>query len=141
MSWYFIAASCCRSVGPRRAARGPTLSQARAAGLRPIRHVGFVPTWAKTRVQEERVLLKHVPQLPDLQRAWLLLAFCAAPRANHALRTLRRTARRCGLGHFGHTPGRHAGNSGWFLLPGLARSILGGVRRCPASPPPAPLAC
>ena len=35
MSWYFIAASCCRSVGPRRVAREPTLSRARAAGLSP----------------------------------------------------------------------------------------------------------
>ena len=68
---------------------GTTFSRARAAGLGvPIGHVEFVRTWAETRVQEERILLEHLPQLPDLQCAWLLLALCATPRANHALRTV-----------------------------------------------------
>ena len=44
--------------------------------------------WAKARAQEERVLPDQLFQLPDLQCAWLLLALCAAPRANHALRTV-----------------------------------------------------
>ena len=39
-------------------------------------------------MQEEQELLDQLPQLPDLQRAWLLLAMCAAPRANHVLRTV-----------------------------------------------------
>ena len=33
-------------------------------------------------------LLQHIPQLPCLQSAWLLLYFCAVPRINHLLRTL-----------------------------------------------------
>ena len=36
----------------------------------------------------ERELLNQLPRLPDLQCAWLLLAMCASPRANHALRTV-----------------------------------------------------
>ena len=36
----------------------------------------------------ERGLLNQWPRLPDLQCAWLLLAMCASPRANHALRTV-----------------------------------------------------
>ena len=33
-------------------------------------------------------LLRQLPQMPDLQCAWLLLCYCAAPRPNHALRTI-----------------------------------------------------
>ena len=33
-------------------------------------------------------LLSHLPGLPDLQGAWLLLLFCASPRANYLLRML-----------------------------------------------------
>ena len=33
-------------------------------------------------------LLSHFPGLPDLQGAWLLLLFCASPRANYLLRML-----------------------------------------------------
>ena len=32
--------------------------------------------------------MSHLPRLPDLQCAWLLLAMCASPRANHALRAV-----------------------------------------------------
>ena len=31
--------------------------------------------------------LDKLPQLPDLQAAWLLLLFCTSPRAQHLLRT------------------------------------------------------
>ena len=37
---------------------------------------------------KEDELLRQLPLLPDLQCAWLLLAYCASPRANHALRTV-----------------------------------------------------
>ena len=47
-----------------------------------------VRAWAVTRLCEEQGLLAQLPRLPDLQGAWLLLALCAAPRANHALRTI-----------------------------------------------------
>ena len=42
---------------------------------------------ARERLQEQG-LLAELPQLPDLQCAWLLLLFCAAPRAQHLLRTV-----------------------------------------------------
>ena len=54
----------------------------------PIGHAEYVRAWAEARMQEEQELLDQLPQLPDLQCAWLLLAMCAAPRANHALRTV-----------------------------------------------------
>ena len=54
----------------------------------PIGHAEYVRAWAEARMQEEQELLDQLPQLPDLQCAWLLFAMCAAPRANHALRTV-----------------------------------------------------
>ena len=39
-------------------------------------------------MREEQLLLDQLPKLPDLQCARLLLAQCASPRANHALRTV-----------------------------------------------------
>ena len=54
----------------------------------PIRHPTYVRAWAETRLREEQGFLAQLPRLPDLQCAWLLLALCAAPRANHALRTI-----------------------------------------------------
>ena len=33
-------------------------------------------------------MLEKVPKLPDAQCAWLVLALCAVPRANHLLRTV-----------------------------------------------------
>ena len=93
-------------------ARGPIFSRAQAAGLGvPIGHVEFARTWAETRVQEERILLEHLPQLPDLQCAWLLLALCATPRANHALRTVPQPEvppyAQLHDAAVGRTPGRH----------------------------------
>ena len=40
------------------------------------------------RITEEELLLSALPQLPDLQCAWLLLYFSAVPRANHLLRAV-----------------------------------------------------
>ena len=54
----------------------------------PIGHEEYVQAQAARRAEEELSLLRHLPQLPDLQCAWLLLAFCAAPRAQHLLRNL-----------------------------------------------------
>ena len=54
----------------------------------PVGHPDFVQAWTDKRLCEERRLLEELPHLPDLQCAWLLLLFCASPRANHALRTL-----------------------------------------------------
>ena len=54
----------------------------------PIGEEAFVRSWGDDRLAEEAVLLEQLPLLPDLQCAWLLLLFCASPRANHALRTV-----------------------------------------------------
>ena len=54
----------------------------------PIGHHEFIRSCANARLEEERRLLTQLPQLPDLQCAWLLLLFCAAPRAQHLLRTV-----------------------------------------------------
>ncbi|CAE7295808.1 unnamed protein product, partial [Symbiodinium microadriaticum] len=50
-----------------------------------IGHPHFVAAWAAQRMRTEREPLHQLPLLPDLQCAWLLLAMCASPRANHAL--------------------------------------------------------
>ena len=39
-------------------------------------------------LEEEQLLLDLLPDMPDLQAAWVLLLYCAAPRANHLLRLL-----------------------------------------------------
>ena len=54
----------------------------------PIGHPEYVRAWAEARLHEEQQLLQQLPQLPDLQCAWLLLTLCASPRANHAVRTV-----------------------------------------------------
>ena len=54
----------------------------------PIGHPHFIASWAESRMLTERELLNQLPRFPDLQCAWLLLAMCASPRANHALRTV-----------------------------------------------------
>ena len=43
---------------------------------------------AASRFCAEADLLRKLMQLPDVQCAWLLLAFCAAPRAQHLLRNV-----------------------------------------------------
>ena len=54
----------------------------------PVGSDEFVRAWGDGRVAEEAALLEQLPLLPDLQCAWLLLLFCASPRANHALRAI-----------------------------------------------------
>ena len=54
----------------------------------PIGTPEYVRAWGAERLEAEDTLLRELPKLPDLQCAWLLLSFCAAPRANHALRTV-----------------------------------------------------
>ena len=54
----------------------------------PIGYPHFIASWAEGRMLAERELLNQLPRLPDLQCAWLLLAMCASPRANHALCTV-----------------------------------------------------
>ena len=58
-----------------------------ALGL-PIGHDEYVRTQARERLREAREFLQAVPRLPDLQCAWLLLLFCASPRAQYLLRNV-----------------------------------------------------
>ena len=53
----------------------------------PIGTAEYTRAWGDERLAQE-ALLQQLPQLPDLQCAWLLLCYCAAPRANHALCTV-----------------------------------------------------
>ncbi|CAE7311141.1 unnamed protein product, partial [Symbiodinium sp. KB8] len=59
--------------------------------LRPAKHVMTLrapdAAHTDTRLLEQARLLQELPLL-DLQCAWLLLAMCASPRADHLLRTL-----------------------------------------------------
>eukprot|EP00439_Symbiodinium_sp_Y106_P042557 s1686_g5.t1 len=54
----------------------------------PMGHPDFVKAQAASRLHAEADLLRKLMQLLDVQCAWLLLAFCAAPRAQHLLRNV-----------------------------------------------------
>jgi len=54
----------------------------------PLGTPEFIRSQAQHRVETEESFLHWLPRLPDLQSAWLLLLFCASPRANHLLRSL-----------------------------------------------------
>ena len=71
----------------RRGDKPPAEREFVALGV-PIGHQEFIRSCASNRLEEERRLLAQLPQLPDLQCARLLLLFCAAPRAQHLLRTV-----------------------------------------------------
>ena len=51
----------------------------------PVGTAAYVEAHARARPEEERRLLRELPELPDLQCAWLLPYFSAAARANHPL--------------------------------------------------------
>ena len=53
----------------------------------PVGHTDFVHAWAVNRLlEEEQQLLQQLPQLPDLQCSWLLLALCVLrARTTHSL--------------------------------------------------------
>ena len=48
----------------------------------------FVQHHTQDRMRKEQALLDWLPKMGDLQCAWLLLALCATPRANHVIRAL-----------------------------------------------------
>ena len=54
----------------------------------PIGHAEFMRRKLAARLEEERRLLQELPELPDMQGAWLPLLYCASPRAQHALGTV-----------------------------------------------------
>ena len=54
----------------------------------PLGTPAYAAAHAAERLAEEKRLLAELPELPDLQCAWLLLYFSAAARANHLLRVV-----------------------------------------------------
>ena len=54
----------------------------------PLGSLAFIEAHSQKRLEEERKLLDKLNNKLKLQTAWLLLYYCAAPRANHILRTL-----------------------------------------------------
>ena len=54
----------------------------------PLGSNEYVITQGQKRCREERKVLDMLPDLPDVQCAWLLLYFSAVSRANHLLRTV-----------------------------------------------------
>ena len=81
----------------------------------PVGHPDFIAAWTAQYMAQEQELLEHLPLLPDLQCAWLLLALCASPRASHARGTvpppdisLYASARCSQVGHLAGTIGQSA---------------------------------
>ena len=54
----------------------------------PVGTPHFVLKFLEQKIDEQRVLLERIPQVPDTQSAWLLLSYCAAARANFFLRAV-----------------------------------------------------
>ena len=66
----------------------PPESQGLTALGSPLGHDAFVARQLQHKRDDHDRLLASIPAVNDLQAAWLLLRFCAAPRANYLLRTL-----------------------------------------------------
>ena len=54
----------------------------------PVGTKEYVEARGEERLTEEQQLLDKLPELPDTQCAWVILALSAVPRANHLLRTV-----------------------------------------------------
>lgn len=54
----------------------------------PIGSPAYIAAEGESRLDAQAALLNALPRLPDLQSAWLLLVYCAAPRAQHFLRSV-----------------------------------------------------
>ena len=52
----------------------------------PLGHPQYVRRFLSQLSEKHKVLLRRIPRLDDVQSAWLLLAHCAAARANYSLR-------------------------------------------------------
>ena len=70
----------------------PTMRGLKVLGA-PIGSDEFVRAQLEVTVTKHATLLQRIPALRDLQSAWLLLLFCAAPRANFHLRMATPTVR------------------------------------------------
>ena len=54
----------------------------------PIGTDAYIEAQGNVSIEEKQVLLDSLRRITSVQNAWLLLYFCAAPRANHLLRTI-----------------------------------------------------
>jgi hypothetical protein len=54
----------------------------------PIGSPAYAQAQLNLHLAAQQILLDELPQLADLQASWLLLTYCAAPRAQHILRTV-----------------------------------------------------
>ena len=56
---------------------------------RPLGHVDFLRAQLEATTAKHSALLQAIPNVPDVQSAWLLLLHCASVRANYQVRVLR----------------------------------------------------
>ena len=54
----------------------------------PLGHPSYVQSFLRAKTDDHTLLLERIPEVPDLQSAWLILLFCASTRANYLLRAL-----------------------------------------------------
>ena len=54
----------------------------------PVCDPEYVKAMLSRKTEEYRVFLEHIPNVDDLQSAWLLLLFCASTRANYLIRNV-----------------------------------------------------
>ena len=54
----------------------------------PVGSPEFIQRFLGNRYDVEARLWERLKQVPDLQTAWLLLLYCANPRANHLIRAI-----------------------------------------------------
>ena len=54
----------------------------------PLGDPAFVASVTNERLEKQRQFMERISEVEDLQCAWLLLLYCAVPRANHLLRIL-----------------------------------------------------
>ena len=71
-----------RGTGPSQLPRGVVVLGS------PVGSRDFIAAKLAQRLQEQDCLLSRIPHMPELQSAWLLLLYCAAPRSTYLLRTL-----------------------------------------------------
>ena len=77
------------SVMCRRGSGMPTSEQGIRVLVTPLGHENFVEAHLRARFQDHQLLQDRIPEVPDLQSAWVLLLHCASARANYLLRVVR----------------------------------------------------
>ena len=94
----------------------PTAQQGLKVLGAPVGHPDFIRSFLSQKGLEHDHLLEMIPQVPDVQVAWLLLVFCASTRANfprnHEAATMPLTLGGLGLGNAEDTRRRTLGELG-----------------------------